>query len=91
MNKHFLEYLDGKYGNVGEINFIEAVEDTEWGVDFRIIDEDVRDEYQSCLVFRASNPMVDEDWEVGSFMSLQEAIELSKEMWKEFDEEVLYG
>lgn len=79
MNKYLSEYLDGKYGNVGEINFIEAVEGTEWGVDFRIIDEDVRDEYQRCLVFRASNSMLDEDWEVGSFLSLQGAVELVKE------------
>lgn len=91
MNEYYSEYLEGKYGETGEINFIESVEDTEWGVDFRIIDENVRDEYQDCLVFRYSNPMVDEEWQIGSFMSITEAVETSRDMyntWKEDEAQV---
>jgi hypothetical protein len=83
--EYFSEYLDGQYGD-NELNFIEAVDGTEWGVDFRVIDNNIRDEYQNGLVFRQSNPMVDEEWEVGSFMSLTEAVKLAKEAWGDWVE-----
>lgn len=83
MNQYFNNYLEGNY-EVGKLYFAEAVEGSEWGVDFRLIEDDIRDNYETCLVFRKTNPMVDEEWEIGTFMNIVEALEIVKENFEEF-------
>lgn len=77
MNEFYNNYLEGNY-ELGELYFIEVA--PEWGIDFRVLSEP-RDEYTYCVAFRTSSFVLDGDWEVGTFVSLSEAVEVVKESW----------
>ena len=84
MNKYFNQYVDGKL-ETGDLYFAEAVDGTEWGVDYRLIEDDIRHEDERCLVFRESNPMQDSGWKFGSFNDITTALEEIAEEWENWE------
>lgn len=80
-------YFDGKIVAETTSRFIEVQQDTEWGVDLVLLEEIAGKKGEDIQVaYRHSNPMVDEDWQLGTLENVAEALNSLSKDWRDFIE-----
>ena len=81
------EYLletvfDGEMIEQFSKHFVSVQEETEWGVEFVVMDMDTSED--TTCTYRLSNPTLDDDWQLGTITDVADALELQSGFWKEW-------